>query len=299
MNCQQVCDQLSSYFDGELEAGSQAEMQQHFRQCNSCSDELASYQALRELLQLSVSKASLVALPSWESIAARLDQTDEAAPQLASSMANHWKAAAGIVCAIAASVVFFASLRGTLQHDAASHNHSTLKQAGAATMNLQPVLALFAQSPELAVALLTDKFATKSLSITELDSSFGRPTLVGSLAGSGSLPSNAKVVSSQLLSFPFCSCPEGACNCGPNGCNCAASVCQRPDGSRFLVLEHCKSQDVSFGDLPTQLVSRGDLHLQQATSHGTQAVSWERETGCMTVIGLRDVAEIGTLLASN
>lgn len=298
MNCQQVCNQLSSYFDGELEAESHAEIQQHIRQCSSCSCELTSYQGLRELFQLPVSDASLAALPSWESIAARLAQSDEAAPSLAASMGNHWKVAAGIMCAIAASVVLFANLRGTLQHESASHDHSTVERANAATMNLQPVLDLFAQSPELAVAMLKDKFATESLTISELDSSFGRPTLVGSLASTDSLPSNAKVVSSQLMSFPFCNCPQGACTCGPNGCNCAACVCQRPDGSTYLVLEHCRAQDISFGDLPTQVVNRGNLRLQQATSNGTQAISWERESGRMTVIGLRNVTEIGALLAS-
>ena len=299
MNCQQVCDQLSSYFDGELEADSHAEVQQHIQQCNSCSCELASFQKLRELFQVHTSEVSLAAPPSWESIAARLDETNEATSRLSSPIGNHWKTAAGVVCTIAASVLLFASLRFSLQNESASHSHSHSEQANAATLNLQPVLAMFAQSPERALALLTDKFASASLSISELDSSFGRPTLVGSLASTDSLPSRAKVVSSRLLSFPFCSCPEGACTCGPNGCNCAACVCQRPDGSTYLVLEHCKSQDVSFGDLPTQLVSRGDQHLQQVSSSGTQAVSWERGSGRMTVIGLRNATEIETLLASN
>ena len=76
-----------------------------------------------------------------------------------------------------------------------------------------------------------------------------------------------------------------------------ACFCQRPDGSTYLVLEHCKSQSVTFGDLPVQLVKRGDRHLQQVEVDGTTAISWENMGERMTAIGLRDNVEIESMLA--
>ena len=87
--------------------------------------------------------------------------------------------------------------------------------------------------------------------------------------------------------------------CGPGGCNCVACLCERPDGSTYLVLEHCKSQSVTFGDLPVQLVKRGNRHLQQVEAQGTTAISWEQDGERLTAIGVRGPQEIDMLLARN
>ena len=67
----------------------------------------------------------------------------------------------------------------------------------------------------------------------------------------------------------------------------------------FLVLEHCKSQSISFGGLPVRVVDRGHRLLQEVIINGSHTVSWERAGGRLTAIGLRNAAEIETLLASN
>ena len=66
-----------------------------------------------------------------------------------------------------------------------------------------------------------------------------------------------------------------------------------------MLVEKCKSQKVSFGDLPVQLVRRGDKTLQVAKSKDGIAVSWEGSHSRMTAIGLRDASELDVLLAAN
>tara|TARA_A100001391_G_C5051920_1_gene273671 strand:+ start:1444 stop:1644 length:201 start_codon:yes stop_codon:yes gene_type:complete len=66
-----------------------------------------------------------------------------------------------------------------------------------------------------------------------------------------------------------------------------------------MLVEKCKSQKVSFGDLPVQLVRHGDKTLQVAKSGDGIAVSWEGSQSRMTAIGLRDASELDVLLAAN
>ena len=106
-----------------------------------------------------------------------------------------------------------------------------------------------------------DSIARAAEQVAEAE--FGRPTFLQASMKRNALPGNARMVSTKLIQFPYYKCLNGACTYGPGGCNCVACFCERPDGSTYLVLEHCKSQSVTFGDLPVQLVKRGNRHLQQ------------------------------------
>ena len=64
------------------------------------------------------------------------------------------------------------------------------------------------------------------------------------------------------------------------------------------MFEQCKSQAISFGDLPAQIVKRDGREIQQVTVNGTKAISFNRDNGKVTVVGLRNDAEIDSLFAS-
>ena len=64
------------------------------------------------------------------------------------------------------------------------------------------------------------------------------------------------------------------------------------------MVENCKCQPVSFGDLPVQIVRRGDRELQVSDGPYGLAVSWEGDSGQVTAIGLRDMNEMDLLLAA-
>ena len=87
--------------------------------------------------------------------------------------------------------------------------------------------------------------------------------------------------------------------CGPGDCNCVACVCERPDGSTFLVIEQCQGQNVTFGDLPTQHVRRGVHELQMTGGEQGLAVTWTANETRKVAVGLRDLDEMDQLLAVN
>ncbi|GAA4469769.1 zf-HC2 domain-containing protein [Novipirellula rosea] len=290
MNCTFVRNNLSAYMDGELDDRSSVIIRHHFDKCDSCSFELDSFKELGEYARSQVEAPSR--LPAWESIARRLDDDVSTSLSTTPTFIFSWKTISGAVVALAASMLIIASFRVAQTGDQA-----VVAQASVA-INLQPVLELFQQDAGRALSMLTKELSSEDVSIEQAEASFGRPTYVSTNANKNALPGNAKLASTKLLSFPFCKCCEGQCPFGPSGCNCVVCICERPDRSTFLVLEHCKSQKVSFGDLPVQLVSRDGRQLQQVTVDGVDTISWERDAARLTVIGLRSEAEVETLLAS-
>ena len=313
MNCEQVRGLLSAYFDGELSGVADArhqEVRDHVASCEWCAKELGSFEQLR---QLATAKANpQLRPPSWGAIASRLDdvcRTELAAgsvpsdrriaepvasaESLAGTLTKTRRMVIGGMLTLAASAVLFFSLRQSYQP-----RGDTVFQAGVATINLQPLLELFNTDSEKALQTLASQHPTTDVSVAQAEAKFGRPIFLQTSMKSNVLPGNARMVSTKLIRFPFCKCPKGACTCGPGGCNCVACFCERPDGSTYLVLEHCKSQSVTFGDLPVQIVKRGDRHLQQVEVEGTLVISWENNGERLTAIGLRGPQEIETLLAS-
>ena len=314
MNCEDAREALSAYFDGELNGDAYVrheEIRDHFAECEACAESLSSYEQLRQLVSAKVEVQ--LTPPSWESILLRLDDTSRTALAASSDHAHERvrkdaasdlsftvtvsktrRMAIGGLLSLAAIALLYFSLNGSHQKVG-----NVVVQSGVATINLQPLLELFKSDSERALRTLTDQHPTVDVSPAKAQAEFGRPTFVQTSAKSNSLPGNAQLVSTKLMQFPFCKCPAGECTCGPGGCNCVACFCERPDGSTYLVLEHCKSQSVTFGDLPVQLVKRGERHLQQVEVEGTTAISWEQNGERLTAIGLRGSQEIDTLLAQN
>jgi len=310
MNCEKARELLSAYFDGELNdvtGESQNEVRDHIAGCEACAKELRSFEQLRQLAAAEI--AQHLAPPSWELIAVRLSEigntafaagSDDTSTQAVKPVANHLpyesnrRYALGGLLTLAASALLFLGLRAP-QH----HEEPSVTQASVATLNLQPFMELFSTDADKAMATLASQLPTVDVSLANVEAEFGRPTFIQTSVSSNSLPGNAQLVSTKLLQFPYCKCPRGACTCGPGGCTCVACLCERPDGSTYLVLELCKSQSITFGDLPVQFVRRGDRHLQQVEVKGTVAISWEQGGERLTAIGIRGPQEIDSLLANN
>ncbi len=307
-DCSFVRDHLSAFMDGELATNTAEKVEQHLATCATCSHELAQFQQLSGLVSgadLDAGKnAKMINLPSWELLEKRMNSGRSALPvdsaigsrvtQVAAPRSIHnWTLRVGVVAALAASLLIIAGLLLPQGGDRLAE-----QQASTASINLQPVLESFQLDPEAALTRLTDKFTVRNIPLTEADTDLGRTTYVNAAANENALPGGAKLASATLISLPFCKCPPGQCSC-LGGCNCVACFCERPDGSTYLVLEHCKSQGISFGDLPVTQIVRDGHQLQQVTVNGTQTISFDRPTGTITVVGLRSDAEIETLLARN
>ncbi len=285
MNCQNVCEQLSAYFDRELDDNATARIRLHLTQCKTCNECLNEYQQLKNLT-LSLSEPAFC-LSNWEIIARRLDRQAGLSALHSMPRRENRSLIVGALFALAASLLvmlgFFAKKTSMIEGTT---------QANVASIDFKSLIDLFQKDPTLALSNLSDQFSSEEISIEKAESRFGRPVFAKTL-----MDSDAQLVSTRMLTFPFCKCPQGQCTCRSGGCECVACVCQRPDGSTYLVLEHCNAQGVTFGDLPVQIVNRGNHQLQQVTVDGLKTVSWEGNGGRLTAIGLKSEHEIDTLLA--
>ncbi|QDV47487.1 hypothetical protein Enr13x_73970 [Stieleria neptunia] len=304
MRCQEAAEKLSAYFDNELDSEIAAQVSQHAESCSACQAELRSFAGIRELATQYREPAAKA--PSWEAFASRMNSAEPMVLRASAkkpSGRQRLKDTAIIIGALAASVLVLLSLRqGQVpsEHTVAqqhSHDHShpgAMAGMAPTPIDFQDVVLDFDQDSNMAVSSFASKYDGTEVSIDEAEKDMGfRPQ------ARKSLPAGVQLVSTRLLKLPECNCAEGECLCGPDGCNCVACVCQRPDGSTFMLVEKCKSQKVSFGDLPVQLVRRGNRELQVTQGKNGLAASWEGTHARMTAIGLRDEIELGVLLAAN
>ena len=303
MRCQDATELLSAYFDEELSDSDSTRVRQHVQTCQRCQAELHSFERIH-VLAGQYQEPQQGAAPSWESFAARLQASQQTTPQSTLPPKRRWsktRDVVTIVAALAASVlIMLASRRPETSEShskghAHSHSHSnTMASVMPTAIDFQAVVSNFQHDAMHASEAFSALYAGEEVSMENAEQRLGyRPQL------KQSLPAGVQLVSTRVLKLPECNCVEGECLCGPNGCNCLACVCERPDGSKFLLVENCKSQISSFGDLPTQIVHRGNRELKVTQTDKGLAASWEGTRARMTAIGLRDISELDGLLASN
>ncbi len=306
MRCQTVIEQLSAHFDGELSDALSNEVELHLAHCEPCAQEFRSLEGIRRLIGTAAQDD--LKPPPWAAIAARLDveRNPVAMPLVAlpkesiDSKRRRSKVRGAIVifASLAATVLIVSLTWRTTNHESnlAHHDHTnhSHNDANTSSIDFQDTVSLQRQNTQMAMQSLSKKYSGREATTDEIVKNVGYAPTIQS-----SLPSGLKLVSTQLLTLPECNCVEGECTCGPGECNCVACVCERPDGSSFIVVEQCKGQKVNFGDLPVQLVRRGEHDLHVTDSDNGLAVTWEANQGRMTAFGLRSLEEIDSLLASN
>ncbi|WP_442506369.1 zf-HC2 domain-containing protein [Novipirellula sp. SH528] len=301
MRCDTIKEQLSVYFDGELSVALSEEIRSHLESCESCQAEIASFEQIRGL-GWGIDAAARQA-PPWSAVAARLNETQQPVvladrPASDKRKSSRIKGILAVVATIAASILI---LVWTQRPDEPSpkmahsgHSHHGAESGSVSAIDFQDVVSLQREDTLVAMQSLSMKYQGREASIEQVERDMGyKPSVESTLTG------GTKLVSTQLLRMPDCNCAEGECTCGPGECNCVACVCQRPDGSTFIVIEQCRGQNVNFGDLPVQRVRRGKHELHVSQSDQGFAVTWKADRGRMTAFGLRDLNELDTLLAVN
>ena len=278
MNCKEACTCLSSYYDGELDRLRSSEVEQHLATCKNCRCELRSFEQLSGFLSEDASCSP--ASDSWEKICCRLDEARLAPAKVRPKLWMPSRIRLSVASlAIAASILVLAVLRF-------GPNEPRQTAQASATVDLSEIVNLAAQDPSFALDAMTRRFQGREVAPKEAEALLGyRPTV------EEALPVNTRLVSTKVLTLPNCECEDGKCTCGPSGCNCAASLCQRKDGSEFLVLEHCRSQNISFGELAVKPADGDSNSLQLIGSGDRLAASWISDSRRLTAIGLKDVAE--------
>jgi len=284
MNCNCFQDHLSAFVDGELEATVVDEMQRHLASCEDCASTVDAQKRLSQIVGLTGSHSSSGL--TWEMIARRLDAGQSSAPVTVAAEDGQLRRRMffRLALALAAVVLLIAGLR------VESQRNSENTRSVAAIINLEPVLTSFVSGADMAMESLAKLYPDAAAHHHLADGEMVYPT--------SSMPVGVSLVSTKVVHLPFCNCPPGKCQCGPGDCDCVAGVCERLDGSRFLIVEHCKTYDVTFGKNASEFVQRGDQGFQSIRLHDVLAVSWERDDRRLTAIGLRDNDEANQLVAS-
>ena len=297
--CHLIRDQLSAFMDGELSADQRVQVQEHLEECPACSRELRQFRQLGELARRCAQP--LGCQPVCTSIAPSLDSKSIAGLNASKSLVQllmsragrrEWKVGSLLAFTVA-SLVAIAILVFPDHH----HDGQHFQQLSSA-VNLQPVLERFPYDAQEAFEELQAQYVWRDVALADVEFGPGHANYVTALSKHFGLPGDAKVAATKSFSLHSCPCLGKQCNCGPGGCQCVTFVCQRTDGSIYLVLEQCKSQSVTFGVLPVQLVSRSGREIQLVTVDGTSSISFSYSAGKITAIGLRGDAEIDMLLAS-
>jgi len=181
--------------------------------------------------------------------------------------------------------------------DSSAASDKSAASTGASSVNavidFQDLLTTGLQ-PRQALAALSQQFRGKETPPADARALLGyEPSMAQEL------PGGLQLVSLQVLKLPHCNCPAGKCTCGPGGCNCSVSLCERADGSDLLVVEHCESQPISFGDFPADLVRRAEQEFHFLKAGKQYAATWTANQRRLTAIGVNDLEEAALLIANN
>ncbi|MEO8268596.1 MAG: zf-HC2 domain-containing protein [Aureliella sp.] len=276
MNCTEIQDLLSPYYDGELSADARASVAEHLLHCATCAGILAGYRKLSD--SISATPVGPVSETIWAGIVRELDRASELAAQSkvltsATQMQRPWLTRATFQrLAIAASILLVFGLSVWLRrHDAMTDMHSSHGPEFVATMN--HYLKVLPENPEQAEQFLLDKYDGKLVTPEQAISLVGyRPSVADGL------PEGYTLASTSVLKMPCCTCVK--------------AVCKRSDGSTLVLFEHDDEKTAWFGDRPTTMAMCGDKECCLVDLDSSIAATWREGTRSVTAVGARDQAEV-------
>ncbi len=289
MNCNESHDVMSAYLDNELDHTSMMRMQEHLSTCSECRAELEAFQRIGSL----IAGAELPFVnnsKNWDAIEARLAEGENARFQSSSSkvvlrkpIASRQSLTLSVIATAASIIIAFGYFFPSNPHD--SHQHAHV--AGA--VDYSKLYESFSTDPMDAFEGFANQYAVTEKSKSKLD-------FVPAVTKR--LPDGYHLVSTRALNMPYCTCKDGTCKCGPNQCNCSVSYCKRADGSPLLVIEHCKSQQVNFGDEQHRIADAPQGEKVVFGQSENKVATWTGKKNRFTVLGVANDREVDSLYSS-
>lgn len=282
MNCTDIQELLSPYYDGELPSDALASVAEHLRGCASCAEVLAGYRKVSE--SFSAVSVGAVSEDIWAKIIDQLDRPRETRDNpdvlatFASSEAGRpWLNQATYQrLAIAASMLIVFGLSVWLcRQDSITDMHDSHGAGFVATMD--HYLEILPGNPERAQQFLLDQYDGKVVAPEQAISLVGyRPTVADGL------PKGYTLASTSVLKMPCCTCVK--------------AVCKRNDGSTLVLFEHDDEEAAWFGERPTSMAVCGDKECRLVDLESSIAATWRKGTRSVTAVGARDQAEVASLV---
>lgn len=265
MQCLEVVELLSAYYDGELPFDKSVAVREHVAVCSDCSAELETLHRLSDLA-MKLDQPS----PSrnvWPRIAAQLNSSPSPiAPTAVTVQRPFRKTLLAVVALLLVGLSWIAYTQLLVR------NHQHL------AVNFGHFLDTFEQSPNEAQQELVKHYSGQPIEIPAAIRELKyRPVVADGL------PDGYEPTQAYLLKMPCCRCLE-ACY-------------QRKDGGMVCVFEHEIDQPVWFGDRPASSKVCSGKPTRVVEVDSCLAATWQQQRHHITVIGAKDVDEVTLLVA--
>ncbi len=265
MNCENIQELLSAYFDHELPDESRLRVAEHIKECAACSTELAGFESLSSMADRLT--APLPPESGWRRLEDSLNG-DRSARSLGHG--RRWSLPSRRLLAMAATILVVMGLGWSGYRTWAPHH----KQATV----LEHYLQGFQQDPRKAQSMLLAKYRGEAVDAKHAVQKVGyRPAVADGL------PEGYSIDSTFVMEMPCCTCVQ--------------TLCRRSDGSVLVVFEHDEEQPNWFGGRPGIMANCGGQQCSLVGLDSQLAASWKRGTRHLTIIGARDVAEVDKMVS--
>ncbi|MFT5303668.1 MAG: anti-sigma factor RsiW [Mariniblastus sp.] len=266
MNCSEIQNLISAYYDDELSAELGANVDAHLQNCSSCAAELAGFKHLSSLAAGLGTPVAPTAI--WSAVAQELDKNQPEQRVVARSVSMSRHALFKYAAALAATVLIgFVGFQLFFHGD---HNHEGMTKA------MEQVASDL--DADGATTLLLNKFGGSEVSANEAIRQVGYQPIA-----SRGLPAGYSVEGMQVLNMPCCKCTQTAC--------------KRPDNTRFFIYEHDNEDTGWFEHQIKRQSECCGKTCQIVELNSRLAVTWQKGNRHITLLGVRDEEEIELLVS--
>ena len=265
MQCQQVRELLSAFYDEELPPDQASAVAAHIAGCAACAAELATFHKLSDLTgRLDDPQPPRHA---WPRIAAQLPATSVADEP---PVLRPRRSSRALLAMIAALLLVGLAWVNTHWHDHRDHE---------LVENFSRFLDTFEESPDAAVEDLIHHYSGRPIEIADAARELKyRPVVANGL------PADYELAQACLLKMPCCPCLE-ACY-------------HRKTGGMLCVFEHDNDQPAWFTNRESSTAMCSGKATRLVSVDGLLAATWPaQKRRHITVIGAKDVEEVARLVA--
>lgn len=297
-DCQSVQPQLSDYHDGELSAAQSEAITKHIESCSACSSELSAIESLGSVFD----QVPVPAKPAdlWQRIERALPTAPEPSIEPV-SMSRRFRAwiresrygaglvsmAASVLVLLGAGLWYGSNEGGDMAGGGAIAKHGSHGHSHDGELSAEHIAEFAGVMVDYLQQLPIDPVGAEQMLLSKYDGqnvdADGAVKLVGYRPiVSGGLPDGYSLASTSVLNMPCCKCVK--------------AVCKRSDGSTLVLFEHDDEEAAWFGDRPSTMAMCGDKDCCLVNFDSSIAATWKQGTRSVTAVGVRDQAEVATLV---
>lgn len=275
MNCAEVQELLSAYYDSELSSDERIGVAAHLADCPACSRALAGFGKISGMVHSS--PTSIPAQLDWRQVQNQLAPRSTVQPAEQVTTANrsrrHWLSLRGLRPAVAIAAILLIAI-GWFAFDTwfTPGSHNLL------AADIDQYVAEFQHDPLEAQQVLVSKYNGRRVDLSEAVKHVSYRPAVAS-----GLPDSYAVQSMYILKMPCCDCLQ--------------TICQRSDGSKFAIFEYGEEHPTSIGMRSGGMAQCAGKNCCLVDINTEFAASWKKGDRHVSLVGVRDQAEVQDLMS--